>query len=154
MANPSQGGGNGTQAQQISYYAAQFDKQFPGQNVGKAFRAFVATELAKDPSLSISQLASAWLGIIAVKGVGKAVADALGGAGQQIAKIPSAIGAGLAPITNPLSGITGFLTGLTQANLWLRITEVAIGVVLLAVGVARLTGQQNPISQLVKARIP
>lgn len=38
-----------------------------------------------------------------------------------------------------LSGITGFLSQLGSANLWIRVGEVAIGLILIAIGVAQLT---------------
>jgi hypothetical protein len=45
-------------------------------------------------------------------------------------------------IGNPLTGINAvgdFFMRLTQANTWLRIGEVAIGILLLAVGIASMT---------------
>ena len=46
-------------------------------------------------------------------------------------------------LPNPLSGIAAvgdFFQRLTQANTWIRIGEVIIGVLLVAVGVAKLSG--------------
>ena len=42
-------------------------------------------------------------------------------------------------IPNPVSGLGSFLARLSQASTWLRVAEVLLGVVLLAVGVARIT---------------
>lgn len=54
---------------------------------------------------------------------------------------------------SPSGGVS--LTSLiTQPSTWVRVVEVALGIILLAIGVARMTGTQNTISQLVKARIP
>ena len=63
------------------------------------------------------------------------------------------------PITvpSPLTGLNAigdFFNKLGEANTWIRVGEVLLGVVLIAVGVARITGAQNVISQVVKARIP
>ena len=60
-------------------------------------------------------------------------------------------------IPNPLSGLAAigdFFSRLTRAATWMRIAEVALGLVLIAVGIARATGTQNQLSQLVRARLP
>lgn len=57
----------------------------------------------------------------------------------------------------------GGTTGLNPLNLWkglnlegilLRIGEVLLGLVLVGVGVARITGAQNAISNIVKTKMP
>lgn len=55
---------------------------------------------------------------------------------------------------DPLSAIGDFFSRLTQANTWLRAGEVLLGIILLGVAVARMTGTQNAISKVVKARLP
>jgi hypothetical protein len=42
-------------------------------------------------------------------------------------------------IDKAVSSTAGFLSELSSPNLWLRVAEVALGVVLIAVGLARLT---------------
>jgi len=42
-------------------------------------------------------------------------------------------------VPNPISGITDFLTRLTEASTWIRVGEVVLGLILIAVGVARIT---------------
>jgi len=59
--------------------------------------------------------------------------------------------------SNPLKGLAAigdFFQRLTQGNTWIRAGEVLLGVILLAIGVARVTGTQNLISSAVKARMP
>jgi hypothetical protein len=46
------------------------------------------------------------------------------------------------------------LAPLFQASIWLRAVQVIIGLALIAVGLARITGAQNQVSQLVRARLP
>lgn len=61
-----------------------------------------------------------------------------------------------AAITGAASGIAGGL-GLSDEEIrsWLiRIGEILLGIVLIAVGVAKLTGTTNAIASIVKARIP
>lgn len=49
----------------------------------------------------------------------------------------------------------GFGGGQINAQNWfIRIGEILLGIVLIGVGVAKLTGTTNAISSLVKARIP
>jgi hypothetical protein len=44
----------------------------------------------------------------------------------------------------------GIIAELSNPNLWLRVAEVALGLVLVAVGIARLTGVDNKIQQLAE----
>src|SRR6266581_8264768 len=55
---------------------------------------------------------------------------------------------------NPLSGIAAvgdLFSRLSQANTWIRVGEALLGLVLLGIGLARITGTQNLISTAVKA---
>jgi hypothetical protein len=65
-------------------------------------------------------------------------AKVLGGSAQSAAK-------SVAQSTG-LGSVTDFLTGLTSANLWIRVAKVAIGGVLLIVGLAKLTGLDNKVT--------
>lgn len=52
----------------------------------------------------------------------------------------------LNPIAAPLTGITAigdFFQRLTQANTWIRIGEVVIGILLIAVGISKISGAVN-----------
>jgi hypothetical protein len=53
-----------------------------------------------------------------------------------------------------LAAIGDFFSRLGQANTWIRVGEVLLGLILIGVGIAHLTGAQNAVSALVKARIP
>jgi len=53
-------------------------------------------------------------------------------------------------LPNPLN----VFHGLDLGNLLLRIGEVVLGVVLVGVGIAKLTGTTNFVSSVVKAKIP
>jgi hypothetical protein len=56
-------------------------------------------------------------------------------------------------VPNPLKGLTDFLNLLLSAQLWVRILEVAIGLLLLGVGLAKLTGASNAISKVAAPQI-
>lgn len=55
---------------------------------------------------------------------------------------------------NPLPSLGDFLGRLTQANTWIRAGEVVLGIVLIGIGLARITGAQNLVSQAVKTKLP
>ena len=58
---------------------------------------------------------------------------------------------------SPLQGLAAigdFFQRLTQASTWVRVGEVVLGLILLGVAAARITGAQNFLSSAVKARVP
>lgn len=66
--------------------------------------------------------------------------------------LPAAQGALNAATASP-SSLTDFLGRLTEANVWLRVAEVAIGVVLISVGLAKMTNAvpaATKIAEVVK----
>lgn len=56
-------------------------------------------------------------------------------------------------VPNPVSGVTNFLSVLTQPQLWIRIAEFLIGGVLIAIGLASIAGTPNVISKVVKSKL-
>jgi len=50
-----------------------------------------------------------------------------------------------------LTDINGFLSRLTQRNTWIRVGEILLGVVLIAVGVARMTNAVSAATKIAKA---
>ena len=95
-----------------------------------------------------STVYQAWL----TNGIGSTVQKIVGAAGTALGA--TATGVETATIlpgwTNPL---TTLLSNLTSANTWIRVAEGLLGIILLAVGVARLTHAQNIISTAVKAAV-
>jgi hypothetical protein len=53
-----------------------------------------------------------------------------------------------------LAAIGDFFHRFTEASTWMRVGTALLGVILIAVGMARVTGTQNQISSIVKARLP
>lgn len=80
--------------------------------------------------------------------------DIFGATGKAIKPIVEGTGAGLDQTGQDIAGVTDFFGRLTEGNLWLRVGEVLLGIVLIGVGLARITGAQNAVSSIVKARIP
>lgn len=58
------------------------------------------------------------------------------------------------PTQSGLAAIGDFFSKLGEASTWVRVGEVVLGIVLLGIGIARITGTGNVVSQIVKARIP
>lgn len=58
-------------------------------------------------------------------------------------------GGGLA-VSNPLDAVGAFLAKLGQASTWLRVAEVALGLVLVAVGVAKVVPAFTPAQMIAK----
>lgn len=57
-------------------------------------------------------------------------------------------------VGNPLSGVNAigdFFTRLTEAATWTRVGEVTLGLLLLIVGLSKLTNIAPPITKLAKA---
>lgn len=72
------------------------------------------------------------------------------GVAGNLANLPDAVG-------SQSSAAVGGALGLTDEEIrsWLiRISEIMLGIVLVGVGLAKLTGTTNAIAKLVKARIP
>lgn len=86
-----------------------------------------------------TKILKGWDGLIAELQVGATAVGSVGGIGN--------------PLTG-LAAIGDFFGRLSEANTWLRVGEVLIGIILLGIGVARITGAQNIVSTAVKARIP
>jgi hypothetical protein len=130
------GGINGT----ITAYAAQFDKSYPGKNAGAAYTDYANAH----PSLSPTQASSAFALEIALSGIDKAIASAVTGVGKLTGATPGGIVAGAKAVSqlNPLTGldaIGNFFNKLGDASTWIRVAEVAVGLLLIAVGIAELT---------------
>lgn len=105
------------------------------------FLQWYEAAVKQDPSLTPLNGATAFL-------TGTTIANNLGTTTGALATIPSAAATGA---SNAYKDILG---GFNLGNWFLRIGEILLGLVLVGVGLARITGAQNVISQVVKARIP
>lgn len=71
--------------------------------------------------------------------------------GTQIPGVDITPGGGLtASVPSPLAAVAAFLAKLGQAALWLRIGEVALGLVLVGVGLAKLVPAFTPAQMIAK----
>lgn len=58
------------------------------------------------------------------------------------------------PGLSGLAAIGDFFARLGQANTWIRAGQAVLGLILIGIGLARITGTANLASTIVKARIP
>lgn len=79
---------------------------------------------------------------------GAIIAGLMAGAGNEPNPATS-VGAGFAVGT-----VADKLGGFNLGSWFLRIGEILLGLVLVGVGIARITGAQNIVSQVVKAKVP
>lgn len=91
----------------------------------------------------------AWLLTITGTNLAQALADALNVLRNAAGSAGPALGNAVS-IPNPLAAVGDFLSRLTQANTWIRVGEVLLGIVLLAVGVARLTNAVPAATKIAK----
>lgn len=77
------------------------------------------------------------------------------GTSQILSEIPGTVGTAAKDATGAVVDTVkkDFLGGLDLNQLFLRIGEALLGIVLIAVGIAKLTGTANVVSKLVKAAI-
>lgn len=83
----------------------------------------------------------------AVEDLGEAVADA----GQTVGELPQGVGSAVA---DGLSiSMQGFIAALTDPTLWLRVGQVVLGVLLVVVAAAQLTGMSgaHPVGRVARA---
>jgi hypothetical protein len=136
---------------QIAANAQTLDKQFqglnkdaPGGDWGGAYIRYMAFHPSSDPDA-----------------VFNAVETALAGAEKQLNAVPKGIGEAVGAVghtvgsTIPVGIAKGadVLGGLNLGSLMVRIGEVLLGIVLIGVGIAKLTGASNVISTAAKVAI-
>lgn len=112
-----------------------------------AVRLFSASDAdALDAFYSDPQAASFLSGkaASAIKtGLTNAIKNSISGTGQATAQVATGTGLGLAAATNPIGA-------LFQAHIWIRVGEVALGLILIAVGVAKLTNAVPIATKIAK----
>lgn len=122
-------------------YVLQLVTQYYGAARAQQFATWYAAAVKKDPSLTPM---AGWSAFI----TGTTIATGLGGTVATLGGIPGAAAQGA---TNAYKDLLG---GFNIGNWFLRIGEILLGLVLVGVGIARITGAQNFISQAVKTKVP
>lgn len=128
----------GSKDQDVAYYAAIFDRKYPGRGTGAAYTSYAAAQMAENPRISPYQAARAFLLIIAIRGLAAALQAAATGTGMAVAQASrSGFGA-------------DFFHGLNLTNWLLRTGEILLGIVLIAVGVAKMTSAVPIATKMAK----
>jgi hypothetical protein len=92
-----------------------------------------------------STVYQAWL----ENGIGSTVQKIVGAAGTALGATATGVETA-SYVPSWAAGLTGLLANLTSANLWIRVGEIAVGLILLAVGLARLTDAVPVATQIAK----
>lgn len=116
-------------ATEYQQFAIGFHAQYPQYSANQAVSAFLATALGASLSAGIT------------------------GTGTALGQIPQAAATGAENAVNNLSNPLDLLGSFNLGSWFLRIGEILLGLVLIGVGVARITGASNFISSAVKAKI-
>jgi hypothetical protein len=112
------------------------------------------------PAATPYQVAQQTADLLLSSAFAKVVGGVVTGAGNATGEIAQGTVGGLAQtagqLSGPLSGIAAvgdFFSRLTNPNTWLRIGEVLLGIVLIAVGLAKMT-HAVPIATAIAAKVP
>lgn len=103
-------------------------------------RAYALQMHAQHPELTFQQILNAFL----ATELGGALSTTIGQTGTIVGQVPAAAA----------KGAENVFHGLNLTSWFLRIGEILLGIVLVGVGVARITGAQNAVSKIVKTRLP
>lgn len=122
----------------IAAMNAKGDRQLATQ-----FRAYALQQHASNPSMGMQDILNAFIAL----DVAGALGTAIGQTGTVLGQVPGAAAAGAEKAVNSLGGFN-------LSSWFLRIGEILLGLVLVGVGIARITGTANVISKAVKAKVP
>jgi hypothetical protein len=117
---------------------------WPGQDNNGDWWVFPLTGTIQNqanPVLKQALDVSGWVGF-STQADAKAFA-----AGNTASKVKAGAGAA----ESAASAVPDFLSRLTSANLWMRIGEAALGIILIAIGLARITHAVPPATTIAKA---
>lgn len=104
-------------------------------------RAYALQMHAQHPELTFQQIVQAFL----ATDLAGALGTTIGQTGTILGQVPQAAAKGAENVT---------FHGLNLGSWFLRIGEILLGIVLVGVGVARITGAQNAVSKIVKTKLP
>lgn len=134
-----------------SYFQALFTRQW-GAAAGNAY----ATYNRNHPGNSAYVNAQQFLDIIVAEGLANGIKTAVSTTGTALGAIPGAAAQGAqnaANALNPLTGVDaigGFFNKLGEANTWIRVAKVAVGGLLLIVGIVHITGAGGPVASAAR----
>ncbi len=104
------------------------------------FRSYALQQHAINASWPVSQILQAFIALELAGGL----STGIGQTGTILGQLPQAAA----------KGAENAYRGLNLGSWFLRIGEILLGIVLVGVGLARITGAQNAISKIVKTKVP
>lgn len=129
--------------EQVNAIAVELDASYPGKGYGTGFLKYAA----QHPGTDVTTLGKAYAITIALGNLKTNLPAAASATGTATGQIAIGAGKGAAQAAQDL------FKGLNLGTWFIRIGEIVLGIVLIGVGIARITGAQNAISKVVKARI-
>jgi len=108
-----------------------------GKNTGDTYKIISGTQAQAEAQAKLA-LSGSVAGPYTSQAAALTAAKAGKGSVQQNSN-PLSGGASTTGAQNWYAGISNFFQGLTDANTWIRVGQVAVGLVLVAVGLARIT---------------
>lgn len=171
---PSVPGSN--RQQQIAFYAGLLDsfanthgysdtyqgnlKSFQGMTWGNMYTDIANTNSKANPK----QLADSVLSLETAQGLGKNLSSATGQLGSFLTAaekataqtdfnttgVPNSVLNGAGGLLSGLAAIGDFFARLTEANTWLRVGEVTLGVILISIGIAKMTNAVPVATKIAK----
>jgi hypothetical protein len=156
--DPFTGAGTGTVGPGSTVAQIAFWLTSTGQGDGAAYQVWANAAIAKDRALTPAQAYAIWAtgtGVSAALGAAATgTATATGEAATGAAAGANQVAKALNPITSWAAGIEAigaFFEKLGSPALWIRVAEVAVGVILLAAGIAKMTNAIPVATKIAKA---
>jgi hypothetical protein len=87
-----------------------------------------------------------------IQGIGDVIGKGAGIVGTLPQNVGDAVGKGLVSTVEPLAGIAGVLSTLTQRSTWLRIAEGLLGLTLVGIGVLAIT-RSTPAGKAIESGV-
>jgi hypothetical protein len=97
-----------------------------------------------------STVYQAWL----VNGAGSTIQKIVGASGDALGDVKTGIET-TSFLPSWADGLAGFLADITSQNLWIRVAKIVIGGTLIIVGISKMSGASNVVTQIAeKAPVP
>ena len=128
--------------QQVQNLATYIERKVPGAQ-GQQLASEYENYASAHPNITAASAYLGWLFSAVGHGLGKSLQDILGLSAKNAQQIAEGTGAGLdktgQALQGGLAGIGDFFARLTEASTWERVGTAALGLILIAIGLARIT---------------